>query len=514
MATHAALAFAPIALILALMLGARWSAARAGLAGLALTLVIALAAFGYGGGARFEAIAGALLEAGFIAATILWIIFPALCIHELQVGSGRLGILQRAIDRLSPDPRIKAILIGWFLALFLEGAAGFGTPIALTAPILVSVGFSPVQALSIALVGHAAGVSFGALGTPILPQVAATSLSGEAIGRGTAQLHALLGWLLLALMVRLARVGSQEWETSSIWGWAALAGAVFLLPSWLLARFVGPELPTLGGALIGATLFAALLHVRRNVGTGAVVAGDDRASDLLRASLPYLVLLGLILATRLIEPLRVILQEVAISWRLFARFEGSIAPLYHPGSMLLLGFLLGGLAQGARPRARAGRGARSQAAGARSCRAVRHALPVTLDGARRHDRGAGRGRSRRTRYRLAAGCPLGGRPWHLYYRLGDRLQHPLHRFPAGDCPGARPAGSEPHQRPGLRRRGRQHRLPPQHYRGGRHGGRDREGGRGAPPHCSGLRPICHGWRVARLAPDRREPALRPQVLLR
>jgi lactate permease len=348
MATHAALAFAPIALILALMLGARWSAARAGLAGLALTLVIALAAFGYGGGARFEAIAGALLEAGFIAATILWIIFPALCIHELQVGSGRLGILQRAIDRLSPDPRIKAILIGWFLALFLEGAAGFGTPIALTAPILVSVGFSPVQALSIALVGHAAGVSFGAVGTPILPQVAATSLSGEAIGRGTAQLHALLGWLLLALMVRLARVGSQEWETSSIWGWAALAGAVFLLPSWLLARFVGPELPTLGGALIGATLFAALLHVRRNVGTGAVVAGDDRASDLLRASLPYLVLLGLILATRLIEPLRVILQEVAISWRLFARFEGSIAPLYHPGSMLLLGFLLGGLAQGAR----------------------------------------------------------------------------------------------------------------------------------------------------------------------
>jgi lactate permease len=76
-----------------------------------------------------------LLEAGFIAATILWIIFPALCIHELQAGSGRLDVLRKAIERLSPDPRMKAILIGWFLALFLEGAAGFGTPIALTAPI-------------------------------------------------------------------------------------------------------------------------------------------------------------------------------------------------------------------------------------------------------------------------------------------------------------------------------------------------------------------------------------------
>lgn len=201
MATQAALAFAPIALILALMLGARWSAARAGLAGLALTLVIALAAFGYGGGARFEAITGALLEAGFIAATILWIIFPALCIHELQVGGGRLGILQRAIDRLSPDPRIKAILIGWFLALFLEGAAGFGTPIALTAPILVSVGFSPVQALSIALVGHAAGVSFGAVGTPILPQVAATSLS---LRRGDRPRHGAA-----ARAARLAPLGAD-----------------------------------------------------------------------------------------------------------------------------------------------------------------------------------------------------------------------------------------------------------------------------------------------------------------
>ena len=359
MATHAALAFAPIGLILALMLGLRWSAARAGLAGLALTLLVALAVFGYGGGARFEAVAGALAEAGFIGATILWIIFPALCLHELEVGSGRLGILQRAIDRLSPDPRIKAILIGWFLALFLEGAAGFGTPIALTAPLLVSFGFSPVQALSIVLVGHAAGVSFGAVGTPILPQVAATYLSGEAIGRGTAQLHALLGWLLLALMVRLARIGDQERETSSIWGWAALAGVAFLLPFWLLARFVGPELPTLGGALIGAALFAVLLHVRRNPGTGPAAASEDRTSELLRAGLPYLVLLGLILATRLIEPLRAVLEEVTIAWRLFGEFEGSIAPLYHPGSMLLMGFLLGGLAQGARGPELAQAGARA-----------------------------------------------------------------------------------------------------------------------------------------------------------
>jgi lactate permease len=342
------LALAPIALILALMLGLHWSAARAGIAGLALTLIVALLVFDYGAGEQGRAVGGALLEAAFTAATILWIIFPALAIHELQQHTGRLGVIQRAIERLSPDPRIKAILIGWFLALFLEGAAGFGTPIALTAPLLVSVGFSPVQALTIALVGHAAGVSFGAVGTPVLPQVAATDLSGEAIAAGTGQLHALLGWLLLVLLVRVATRASREagGPAGPIWGEAALAAASFLVPFWALAHFVGPELPTLGGALIGAVLFAALLHLRR--GRDAAKGMEAvRAADLLRAGLPYLVLLGLILLTRLIEPLRGMLEEVAIEWSLWGEFEGRMAPFYHPGTMLLAGFLLGGLAQGA-----------------------------------------------------------------------------------------------------------------------------------------------------------------------
>jgi lactate permease len=171
-ALEALLAGSPIVLILIAMLGLRWSAARAGGVGLIVALAVAWTAFGFGRRALpdlgpIPAAAGAMLEAGFIALTILWIILPALGIHELQQRSGALEVLRRAMARLSPDPRVAALLVAWFFVLFVEGAAGFGTSVALAAPFLVAAGFGRVEAVTIALVGHAVGVSFGAVGTPI-----------------------------------------------------------------------------------------------------------------------------------------------------------------------------------------------------------------------------------------------------------------------------------------------------------------------------------------------------------
>jgi lactate permease len=353
---RALLALAPIGLILVLMVGLRWSAARAGIAGLLGALAIALAVFDYGDGAPGMAIAGALVEAAFIAATILWIILPALCIYELQAATGGVQVLKAALQRLSPDPRLMAILIGWFLALFLEGAAGFGTPIALTAPLLVGIGYRPVEALTIALIGHAVGVSFGAVGTPVLPQIAATDLSAGALARAIGQLHGLLGWILLLLMMRVvARSTEDGAAATSVWPWTIGAALAFLLPFWALAHWVGPELPTLGGALLGGLAFTLMLRVWHRPNPGSAGAAPDPAATaerpdpgrLVRAGLPYLVLLGLILATRLIEPLRAALDGLTIEWTLWDEFRGSMAPLYHPGTMLMLGFVLGGLMQGA-----------------------------------------------------------------------------------------------------------------------------------------------------------------------
>lgn len=345
------LALSPVALILVLMVGLRWSAARAALAGLAIALVIALGFFGYGSSAaapgRVGVVGGVLAEAGFTAATILWIIFPALCIHELQLRGGAVEVLRGALTRLSPDPSMTAILVAWFFALFIEGAAGFGTPIALAAPMLVALGFQPAQAVAMALIGHAAGVSFGAVGTPILPQVAATGLAPVELSAGAGLLHGLLGWMLLVFMLRL--VPPAAGTGGARWRWAGLAAVLFLLPYLALATWIGPELPTLGGALVGGLAFVAILRRSRSGSSAPPSADSAGGRSLLLAAMPYLVLVGLILLTRLVTPLQEGLRSVELGWTLFAgTFSGNVQPLYHPGTMLMAGFLLGGLAQGRR----------------------------------------------------------------------------------------------------------------------------------------------------------------------
>lgn len=348
----AALAALPIALILVLMVGARWSAARAGLAGVAVTTALAVTAFGYGTRVLSDrgivgALGGALAETAFTAVTILWIIGPALGIHHLQTRTGGTDVLRLALGRLSTDPRIVALLVAWFFALFIEGAAGFGASVALAAPFLVTAGFRRVEAVTIVLIGHAVGVSFGAVGTPVIPQVAATGLGGLEIARATGIYHALLGWVPLFAVGALVSRG-RDLPLRPVLGWMALAGVLFLVPAALLSRYVGPELPTLGGALIGGLIFVAVLqgtHRRDDEVADAEPAASG--AGLLRAAAPYLVLVALVLVTRLLPPLQRALTSVVISWE-WGPFSGSVQPLYHPGTVLLVSFALGALLQRAR----------------------------------------------------------------------------------------------------------------------------------------------------------------------
>ncbi len=345
---HALLAATPIIVILSLMLMLRWSAARAGMVGLALALGLAFTLFTFPAGiAPAQGVFGVGTEAIFIALSVLWIIFPALCIHYYQMLTGAVDHIRAALAHISDDPRIVALVIAWFFALFMEGVAGFGTPIALAAPLLVSAGFSPVSAVTLVLIGHAAGVSFGAVGTPIMPQVASSGLSADALAAATAAYHAPLGWIMLAAMMLIVRRERRDEraERKPIWGWVVLAGVLFLLPYWLIARWIGPELPTIGGALIGGMTFIALYrhwHKCHEAGGRA----SFRVRDILLASTPYLVVLGLILATRLIPPVQESLSGITLGWQAWGVFHGRIQPFYHPGTLLMVGFLIAALARG------------------------------------------------------------------------------------------------------------------------------------------------------------------------
>lgn len=366
---HALLAALPILVVLVMMVFFRLSAAIAGSAGLAISVISALTAFTPGPGDELEVttmLGGALIEAIFTSATILWIIFGALCLYHLQERTGGLARLRDAIASVSSNPRIVAILVAWFFALFAEGAAGFGTAVALAAPFLVGFGFRPVQAVVITLIGHSVGVSFGAVGTPIVAQAELVEFTGLELGLSAASFHVFVGWVMLAALLRFVAPPDDEDDLRGpIWLWAALASVSYLVPMYAIARWVGPELPTLGGSIVGGMIFVGIfLLVHRTPNRDNI----PRPIEVLRAAAPYLIVIGLVLVTRLIEPLKAPLESLTWSWSLWGQFKGGFNPLLHPGTLLVAGFLLGALA--VRASARDVRGA--------ALDALRKLVPVTL----------------------------------------------------------------------------------------------------------------------------------------
>ncbi|WP_418275330.1 L-lactate permease [Isoptericola jiangsuensis] len=360
------LAALPIVAILVLMVAFKWSAVAAGTTAAVGAMILALTAFGFGGdGFDFgpvQGVVGVLASAAWVALTVMLIIGPALGIHHLQQRTGATRALEAGLARITPDPRVAALLIVWFFCLLIEGAAGFGTPVALAAPFLVAAGFKPVTAVVAAMVGHASAVPFAAVGTPTLAQLAIVDYAPRDLSWAVAPYMALTGLVLAFVVARL--VGTLVPTSGPPWGWMAVAYVGFFVPNLLIARFVGPELPSLVGSIVGAVVFvvAVRLVLRRRARSvvapdvvapdgvapvGATSADDEPAPSLsfLAATAPYLVLVLLVLLTRLVPPVRDAARSVLWEWELFGHFSESIEPLYHPGLLLALSFLAGALWQ-------------------------------------------------------------------------------------------------------------------------------------------------------------------------
>nr|WP_171783102.1 L-lactate permease [Isoptericola halotolerans] len=351
------LAALPIAVILVLMVAARWSAAAAGATAAVGTLALALTVFGYGGQefpfGPVEGVVGVLVRAAWVALTVMLIIGPALGIHHLQQRTGATSALEAGLARITPDPRVAALLIVWFFCLLIEGAAGFGTPVALAAPFLVAAGFRPVTAVVGAMVGHASAVPFAAVGTPTLAQLAIVDYPARELAWAVAPYTAVAGLVLAFVVARL--VGTLVPTAGPPYGWMAVAYVAFFAPNLLIARFVGPELPSLVGAIVGAGAFVLAVRavVRRRSPAPAETTAPPvevpvRAAptmSFLAATAPYLVLVVLVLLTRLVVPVREAARSVVWEWEVFGHFSESIEPLYHPGLLLALAFVAGALWQ-------------------------------------------------------------------------------------------------------------------------------------------------------------------------
>ncbi|MCG6118147.1 MAG: L-lactate permease [Aquimonas sp.] len=323
----ALLAALPILAVLGLMLGLGWSALRAGGAGLGLCVLLAIGAFAPGAELGLPVAAvGIGAEAGFLALGILWILWPALALYRYQLASGAFERLRTDLPALVGGGALPLLLVGLLLALFLEGAAGFGTPVALAAPLLVGLGVRPVPAVALALVGHAGAVAFGALGTPVLAQAALTGLPAAHIAVPAASLQLALGAVLLFGFRRLLAVEGVRLPL----GWLLLAGYGFLLSSLLLVWLAGPALGSFGAALMAIGLLLAAVRLGPPLPAVAGLPGR-----LLPALLPYLLLILLVATSRLL-PLG---EAGVLAWEWAGRYRGRIALLQHPGTLMMLALL-------------------------------------------------------------------------------------------------------------------------------------------------------------------------------
>lgn len=301
-------------------------------------------------------LAAATVEGLIIACGILWIVFGAIWMLNLLTRTGALDTIKHAFAQISPAPRIQLIIVGWLMVSFIEGAAGFGTPAAVCAPLLVALGFTPLASVSLALIADSAAVSFGAVGTPVvvgigkglssamptdeLTNIALTAISIDIF---------VASWLPLLMIGLYCKVFSPERSVKGVLPvapFAILAGFIFTLSAYGVTWLLGPEFPSILGALVGLIVMISLAKLGYFVPKQQPplpLARSSTSLPILNALTPYLLLVGLLILTRLDAlPLKSLLSQVSVSWQsIFAtNISASFKPLYLPGFMFVCALLL------------------------------------------------------------------------------------------------------------------------------------------------------------------------------
>ncbi|MBD9517945.1 lactate permease LctP family transporter [Pseudomonas sp. PDM22] len=269
---------------------------------LALSIIIAIAAFGM---PADMAIAAAGYGFAYGLWPIAWIIVAAVFLYKLTVKSGQFEVIRSSVLSITGDQRLQVLLIGFSFGAFLEGAAGFGAPVAITAALLVGLGFNPLYAAGLCLIANTAPVAFGALGIPIIVAGQVTGIDAFKIGAMTGRqlpfLSILVPFWLVFMMDGLKGV-------KETWPAALVAGGSFAITQYFTSNFIGPELPDITSALvslISLTLFlkvwqpASEREVVATAGGAAVMGGNGPRSaeptpysfgEILKAWSPFLVL--------------------------------------------------------------------------------------------------------------------------------------------------------------------------------------------------------------------------------
>ena len=265
---------------------------------LGLAVALAVAVFAY----RMPVTAAAattVYGAAYGLFPIGWIILNLIFLYQLTVDKGLFAVLRGNLATIAPDPRVQVILIAFSFGAFFEGAAGFGTPVAVTAAILIQLGFKPLQASGLSLIANTAPVAFGALGTPIIALAGVTGINeltlSAMVGRQLPFFSVLVPfWVVWAMAGWRGMLG--------VWPAALVAGVAFAVPQFVVSNFHGPWLVDIVASLCS---MAALILLSRHwqpsdgwkmPGATAPVTEKYSRAQINRAWMPWILLSVLVFA--------------------------------------------------------------------------------------------------------------------------------------------------------------------------------------------------------------------------
>ncbi|MCD8513230.1 MAG: L-lactate permease [Nitrincola sp.] len=372
------LAFAPLVLAAILLVGLNWPAKRAMPVVFLVTAIIALTAWEM----SFNRVLASTLQGLILTGSILWIIFGAILLLNTLKHSGAITAIRGGFSNISPDRRVQVIIVAWLFGCFIEGASGFGTPAAVAAPLLVALGFPALGAVMVGMMIQSTPVSFGAVGTPIVVGVTAgldkAGITETLVANGSdwetfyrlitsevAITHAIIGVVMpLFMVMMLTRFfgRNRSWkEGLAVAPFALFAGIAFVVPYAAAGVFLGPEFPSMIGALVGLMIVvpaakAGFLLPKTQwdfadakewpvewMGNIEIKLDNLTAKapmSMTLAWIPYLLLAGLLVLSRTHDGVKAFFsQNLVLGWSNIlgeTGVSGSIQFLYLPGGIMVM----------------------------------------------------------------------------------------------------------------------------------------------------------------------------------
>jgi lactate permease len=272
-------------------------------AGLGLLAAVGVAVFAYG--MPLDMAGRAAMYGGFVGLLpIGWIVLNIIFLQQMAEQNGSFKILQDSLSGITEDRRLQLLLIAFCFGAFFEGAAGFGTPVAVTAGILIGLGFSPLAASGLSLIANTAPVAFGALGTPV---ITLAKVHGYDLMEVTAMIGRQLPFFSLLVPFWLIWAFAGRRAMMEIWPAILVTGLSFAIPQYLVSNFIGPELVDIIAAIVSMVSLVLFLRVwqPKKIWTSPTLRGHDVSAaeakpprapvqhsraDLVRAWTPWLIL--------------------------------------------------------------------------------------------------------------------------------------------------------------------------------------------------------------------------------